>query len=165
MSRIQKQLKLESVELEPGVDDRAYQVQVINSHWLKDCSALDSKGEEDAEVICDQIGENQKYSEIAIFREKIQQSDIQIFISLNDTNNLYHYIFFLNYWSLFLTKIRLSLKFPLCYVIVFMQMGIWFICDNGLYYDNVCLDKIFYESNSFFFKNLLQQLNNDWNFI
>ena len=34
LSRLLKQLEAESVELEPGVDDKAYQVQVINSHRL-----------------------------------------------------------------------------------------------------------------------------------
>ena len=35
LSRLPKQLEAESVELEPGVDDKAYQVQVINSHRVK----------------------------------------------------------------------------------------------------------------------------------
>lgn len=35
LSRIPKQLEAESIHLEPGVDDRAYQVNVLNAHTLK----------------------------------------------------------------------------------------------------------------------------------
>ena len=50
LSRIPKQLDAESMELKPRIDNRAYQVQVINSHRLEDQSVWDN-GEEDVEVI------------------------------------------------------------------------------------------------------------------
>ena len=55
LSRIPKQLEAESIELEPGVDDRDYQVQVIKSYKLEDRPVWDSEEEEDAEVIGDPL--------------------------------------------------------------------------------------------------------------
>ena len=36
LSRILKQLETESIKLEPGMDDKAFQINVINSHRLED---------------------------------------------------------------------------------------------------------------------------------
>lgn len=43
LSRIPKQLEAECVKVEPGVDDRAYQIGVINFSWIRDCPVLEAE--------------------------------------------------------------------------------------------------------------------------
>ena len=84
-----KALDAKSVKLEQRMNDRAYQVQVINSHRLKYHLVLDDEREEDAEVIRDshwngQISYNQKDSEIAILREKIEADNTTRYLIRED---------------------------------------------------------------------------------
>lgn len=54
LSRIPEKLESESVKLEPGVDNRVYHVNVINSHTLSQHSVWEAEDEEE-EVIRDPL--------------------------------------------------------------------------------------------------------------
>ena len=74
LSRVLKQLEAESVELEPGVDDKVYLVQIINSDRLKDRPSWE---DEVKEVIRDphwmeQVGQSQEKEGIAELRKKVE---------------------------------------------------------------------------------------------
>lgn len=77
LSRIPRQLAAQPVRLEPGVDDRAYQIHVINSHGLRDQSRWEDKDKE-PEVITNPhwkgvVEESQTDSGIAALRAKVEK--------------------------------------------------------------------------------------------
>lgn len=51
LSRIPKQLKAESVRMEPEVNGRAYQLRLINSNRLGNCLLLESDTEEITQLV------------------------------------------------------------------------------------------------------------------
>lgn len=76
-TRIPKQLEAESMRVELKVDDKAYQIRVIDSNMLGDCPVWETDVEESTQVMTDshwmeEIEKCQVDSEIEAFREKVE---------------------------------------------------------------------------------------------
>ena len=89
LSRILKQLEEESIDLEPGVDDRAYQVNVLNEHTQKDRPELEEDQAKVFAIISDlhwrEVIENcQKDEEILALRRKVEAGSAQKLILYED---------------------------------------------------------------------------------
>lgn len=82
LSRIPKKLERESVRVEPGVDNIAYQIGVIKSNGFGKCSMLETDDEEDTQVINDthceeEIKKKQVNTKIA---EKVEAGETSKYI-------------------------------------------------------------------------------------
>ena len=76
LSRIPEQLEVESIHLEPGVDDRTYQVNVLNAHTLGNRPSLEENQTEDFVTLSDPhwrgvIESSQKDEEVLVLRKKV----------------------------------------------------------------------------------------------
>ena len=76
LSRIPEQLEAESIHLEPGVDDRAYQVNVLNAHTLENRPSLEIDKAEGLATLSDPhwrevIESGQKNEELLDLRKKV----------------------------------------------------------------------------------------------
>ena len=77
LSRIPEQLEAESIHLEPGVDDRVYQVNVLNAHTLENRPSLEIDKAEGLATLSDPhwrevIESGQKDEELLDLRNKVE---------------------------------------------------------------------------------------------
>ena len=77
LSRIPKQLETESIKLAPGVDDNAFQINIINSHRLEGRPTWEYQGLGESETITDPhstdiVRQGQGDSDIAALRCRVE---------------------------------------------------------------------------------------------
>ena len=89
LSRIPEQLEAESIHLAPGVDDRAYQVNVLNAHTLGNRPSLEENQTEDFVTLSDPhwrgvIKSSQKDEEVLALRKKVKAGKAQKYLIHED---------------------------------------------------------------------------------
>ena len=89
LSRIPEQLEAESIHLEPGVDDRAHQVNLLNAHTIGNRPSLEENQTEDFVTLSDPhwrgvIESSQKDKEVLALRKKVEAGKAQKYLIYED---------------------------------------------------------------------------------
>ena len=86
LSRISEQLEAESIHLEPGVDDRTYQVNVLNAYTLGNRPRQEENQTEDFVTLSDPgvIERSPKDEEVWALRKKVEAGKVQKYLIYED---------------------------------------------------------------------------------
>ena len=85
LSRILKQLETRSIKLEPGVDDKAFKINVINSHRLEGRPSWEDQEVGEIETITDPhwtdiVRQSQGDSDITTFRSRVEAGNTSKYV-------------------------------------------------------------------------------------